>query len=439
MARRVLLRRPARPTNSTTTAWYASLAVAFALLPVLGAVLAPAVVGATTAQPMAPAGAAVEAPAPADQQQDTAAGALARELRIPIGEASRRVVRQDQMGTFAEALRTRLGERFGGAWIDQTHAGRLTVAVLDAPSETAARTAATAAGLPDTAVVRVHRSAASLERVAGRLGVAVAAANSGAPAGLETDVAADQNAVELRVPGTDKLTAAQRGLVDSVRAKRTWGDGVVAVDGATTRVPHRPLACASQTTCDPPLRGGVVIRTTGARCTSAFTARSGSRSYLLTAGHCLRLGTTWSAGTASSGTVPIGSNVRAVFGSGGDMGLVSVDNPGFWRPAARVFPENAIRSTGTALVGASICSSGASGVSCGQVTRTDATISYPEQTVQGLSVTTACSRPGDSGAAILSGTTAYGILSGGPSTGCGTVFQPIRKAAATLGVTVLTS
>ncbi|HEY9388939.1 MAG TPA: S1 family peptidase, partial [Mycobacteriales bacterium] len=364
---------------------------------------------------------------------EAAAAALVRDVRIPMAEALARVHRQGRLQALADRLREQLGASFGGAWIDQAHSGRLTVAVLDADAATRVRQAAERVDLSDTAVVRARRAAADLDRTAQQLGMRAAVANQGARFGLEVSVAVVRNTVELRVPAGVDLTPAQLRLVTSVRGRR---DGPVVLDTYTGQ--NVPQSCPSRYACDPPLRSGLAIYTGGARCTSGFLTGAAGRYYLLTAGHCTGIAPTWAAVTATHGMRLIGPRVHSVFGRGGDMGLIRIDYPTFWQAAAMVYPQHPIRSVGTALVGATVCKTGStSGLTCGLVTRVNATVYYPGRTVTGLTVTTACSAPGDSGAGVWSGSTAYGLLSGGPRHGCGMVYQPVPRAEHAFGVRVL--
>lgn len=101
--------------------------------------------------------------------------------------------------------------------------------------------------------------------------------------------------------------------------------------------------------------------------------------------------------------------------------------------------------TGTevAPIGASVCRSGATtGFACGEITAIDETVNYGEgRIVRGLTRTSVCAEPGDSGGPFVSGTQAQGVTSGGIG-GCAsggtTFFQPINEAATKLGVTVVT-
>lgn len=414
-----------------------------AALAVAAAVASSPAAGAVpTTRPFAEVSRSAPAPLPAAPSSQAAVPlaaavrALMRDAHLPWAEAVRHIQRQERLTALAEHLRQHLGPRFGGAWIDHAHGGRLLVAVLDRRAEPPVRQFALASGMPDTAVTLVRRSLADLERIADQLGREVIEANRGADQRLAVWIAVERNAVELGLPASRMaLTAAQLRLVE--RARDRYSDAVVL--GSDT-ASYTPRGCDNQSACDPPLRSGVAIRTDGGRCTSAFPVTAGGRYYVLTAGHCTEAGANWTAGTASYGTVTIGTRAASIFGERGDMGLIGVADPGFWRPAGLVYPESPITSTGTAVPGTVVCKTGSTtGTTCGTVTRTDVTVPYDEATVRGMTYATACVDAGDSGSGVWSGSTAYGIVSGGSQFGCGMVFEPVETAAAAFDVQILRS
>ena len=81
-------------------------------------------------------------------------------------------------------------------------------------------------------------------------------------------------------------------------------------------------------------------------------------------------------------------------------------------------------------VGGSICRSGSTtGWHCGTISQHNTSVTYPEGTISGVTRTTVCAEPGDSGGSYISGSQAQGVTSGG-SGNCrsgGTTFhQPIN-------------
>jgi streptogrisin C len=189
------------------------------------------------------------------------------------------------------------------------------------------------------------------------------------------------------------------------------------------------------------LRGGDTISTSvGGRCSVGFNAVSGRTRYIITAGHCTKLGGTWSGpdGTA------IGPVAKSTF-PGHDFGLVEVTSNA-WQQTHDVDSDGGylnVAGTAPAAVGDKVCLSGStSGYHCGQVEAVDETVNYGDgDIVNGLTRTNMCAEAGDSGGSIMSGTQAQGTLSGG-SGGCllggQTYYQPIQEVLSTYGLTLLT-
>lgn len=189
------------------------------------------------------------------------------------------------------------------------------------------------------------------------------------------------------------------------------------------------------------LRGGDTISTSvGGRCSVGFNAVSGRTRYIITAGHCTKLGGTWSGpdGTA------IGPVAKSTF-PGHDFGLVEVTSKA-WQQTHDVDSDGGylnVAGTAPAAVGDKVCLSGStSGYHCGQVEAVDETVNYGDgDIVNGLTRTNMCAEAGDSGGSIMSGTQAQGTLSGG-SGGCllggQTYYQPIQEVLSTYGLTLLT-
>jgi streptogrisin C len=189
------------------------------------------------------------------------------------------------------------------------------------------------------------------------------------------------------------------------------------------------------------LHGGDTITTShGERCSVGFNAIKGRTRYVITAGHCTKLGGTWAGPDGSA----IGSVTNTSF-PGHDFGLVEVTSPS-WEQTHDVDADNGYLSvTGTtpAAVGDKVCLSGStSGYHCGHVQAIGETVNYGNgDIVQGLTRTDLCAEAGDSGGSVMSGTQAQGMLSGG-SGGCllggQSYFQPIQQVLSTYGLTLLT-
>jgi streptogrisin C len=189
------------------------------------------------------------------------------------------------------------------------------------------------------------------------------------------------------------------------------------------------------------LRGGDTITTSeGGRCSVGFNAISGRTRYVITAGHCTKLGGTW----AGPDGQPVGPVAKSSF-PGHDFGLVEVASSA-WEQTHDVEADSGylnVAGSTPAMVGDRICLSGStSGFHCGSVQSVGETVNYGDgNIVHGLTKTSVCAEAGDSGGPFMSGDQAQGTLSGG-SGGCllggESYFQPIQEVLRTYGLTLLT-
>jgi hypothetical protein len=189
-----------------------------------------------------------------------------------------------------------------------------------------------------------------------------------------------------------------------------------------------------------PLVGGSAITTTGTRCSDGFSARRGATTYLLTAGHCTAEGTTWNGPDRQR----IGTVARTAY-PGEDFGIVVVTNSAAWRGSGRVQGGPTVTGATEAPTGSQVCRSGStSGYHCGLVQATDVTVNYGSGTViSGLTQTSVCADPGDSGGPFVTPDTAQaqGTLSGGSGdcvAGGTTYFQPLGPVLDSMGLTLVT-
>jgi len=186
------------------------------------------------------------------------------------------------------------------------------------------------------------------------------------------------------------------------------------------------------------LVGGQAIYNGTGRCSIGFSARSASATYVITAGHCTELGGSWSGfnmagiGPASTSNFPTD-----------DFGSIMVSNTTTWTPTAQVEGGTAVTGSTEAAVGAAVCRSGSTtGYRCGTIQAKSATVNYGGgDVVYGLTRTTVCAEPGDSGGSFVAGSQAQGVTSGGSGDcrfGGTTYFQPVNEALSRLGLTLVT-
>ncbi len=381
----------------------------------------------------APAGRGASPAHPQKEARQALVQQIVKDQGVPAAEAARRADRQPAQLKLAASVGRTLGARYGGAWIDQEHGGRLTVGVTTDKAAPAVTKAAATAGMGDTATARVRYGYRHLQQVSDALAKRVAKANKGAKDGLQTGIVTSGNKVRLTSLRGARITAAQWDVLRW--AKHEFGDAVEISTHAQKSVPRY---CQDDYACDPPLRSGLAIFTGGARCTSAFTAYSGGSYYMMTAGHCAEIGYWWDVSTYSYGYQNVGGVAGYEFSWYGDSAIVSVGDPGWWQPRGWVLHETPIYGSEADYVGGYVCKQGSTtGYTCGTVTEVDATVSYPDRTLSGMTWSTACDGPGDSGSGVFAGNYAHGILSGGPFSGCGMIHEPIGRALSAWGVSLL--
>ncbi|MGH3789029.1 MAG: S1 family peptidase [Pseudonocardiaceae bacterium] len=330
----------------------------------------------------------------------------AQETPDPV-DAAQQLVKAVAAGGIVPTLGDALGSSFAGAWLDPATSD-LVVAITDPAAVQQVRDAGAQPRL-------VSRNLLTLQGVMGLLD----SRSVGVPdsvTGWYVDPASNSVVVSTTDPEAAKaFTAGQ----DSVRIER---------------VDARPIPLAG-------LRGGDTITSdTGQRCSVGFNAISGGTRYIITAGHCTKNGGTWSGPDGR----PIGPAAESSF-PGDDFGLVEVTSSS-WEQTHDVGAGNGnftVTGDSPAPVGSKVCMSGStSGFHCGQVKAVGETVNYGNgDVVRGLTRTSVCAEPGDSGGPFLTGTEAQGMLSGGTG-GCllggQSYFQPVQEVLTTYGLTLIT-
>jgi streptogrisin D len=181
------------------------------------------------------------------------------------------------------------------------------------------------------------------------------------------------------------------------------------------------------------ISGGDAIYSGGSRCSLGFNVRNSSgANFFVTAGHCTNIGSTW-----TNGSTTLGTRYASSF-PGNDYGVVRYTNNSITK-SGTVGSQDITRA-GTPSVGQTVYRRGSTtGTHSGRVTALNATVNYAQGSVSGLIRTTVCAQPGDSGGSLYSGTTAYGLTSGGSgncSTGGVTYFQPVTEVLNRYGLSV---
>ncbi|MFE1026848.1 carbohydrate-binding protein [Streptomyces sp. NPDC058818] len=366
----------------------------------------------------APSGPASDAPTAAESlRADAAPPALLRAMQRDLGldreQAERRLVNEADAGATAGRLRAALGGDFAGAWVRGVESGTLTVATTDAGDVATIEA--------EGAVAKVVRhSLTDLDAAKSRLDRAAEDRSSTDAPVRYVDVRTNTVTVQAVRP------SAARTLLDAAGV----GAGLARVE--TSAEKPRPFY---------DLRGGEAyyINNSG-RCSIGFPVTKGSQQGFATAGHCGRTG----ASTSGANRVAQGTFQGSIF-PGRDMAWVATNSQWTATPYVRGAGGQNVQVTGStqAPVGASVCRSGSTtGWHCGTIQQHNTSVTYPEGTISGVTRTTVCAEPGDSGGSYISGSQAQGVTSGGSGncrSGGTTFYQPINPLLQNYGLTLKTT
>ncbi|MFE7955600.1 carbohydrate-binding protein [Streptomyces sp. NPDC057413] len=388
------------------------LRAACAAVTAAGALLAAGLSGSASAQPSSPS----TAPPTAAESLRTAAAppgllaALQRDLGLNRQQADRRLVNEAEAGATAGRLRAAVGAHFAGAWVSGTLSDTLTVATTDPADAPVIRAWGADAVVVDHSLAALDAAKARLDRAAAHH------ATTGTPVWY-VDVRTNRLVLEAIRPDAARSLLATAG-----------------VDAALTRIEKtaehpRPLY---------DLRGGdAYYIDNSSRCSIGFPVTRGTQQGFATAGHCGRAGSS----TTGSNRVAQGIFQASIF-PGNDMAWVATNAN--WTATPYVNGSSAqVTGSAQATVGASVCRSGSTtGWHCGTVQQLNSSVTYQEGTVSGVTRTSVCAEPGDSGGSFISGSQAQGVTSGGSgncTSGGTTYFQPINPILQNYGLTLKTT
>ncbi|WP_030774478.1 carbohydrate-binding protein [Streptomyces sp. NRRL F-2664] len=335
--------------------------------------------------------------------------AMQRDLGLTPTQAKARLVHEAEAGATAARLRDRLGGAFAGAWVDGADAGTLTVATTRASDTAAIRAAGAEPKLVTRTLAALDGAKAALDRAAG-------------PA----------TPVRYVDPRTNMLVVEETEAGAAARLLSATATDAALVTVVRTAEAPRPLH---------DLRGGDAYYMNGSgRCSVGFPVTRGTVHGFATAGHCGRAGTT----TTGFNRVAQGSFQASVF-PGSDMAWVAANTNWTSTPFVKGSGGTNVQVSGSVLqpVGASVCRSGSTtGWHCGTIQQHNTSVTYPEGTISGVTRTTVCAEPGDSGGSYMSGSQAQGVTSGGSgncSSGGTTFFQPLNPILSAYGLTLKVS
>jgi hypothetical protein len=343
--------------------------------------------------------------------------AMKRDLGLEARQATARVARDLWAADVIEQLRSSTGDSFAGAWIAEDGT-TLNVGVTD---QTLAAEITAAGALPAimaNSLSKLEEAKLALDNLdIGQVNILDTNSAEQGIAAYYVDVAANKLVLEALASSTTyaEALAMQVGLVASEFVVRT--------------VETMPTTFAT-------VRGGdAYYIDSSARCSIGFAVTTG----FVSAGHC---GTVGSSATTSSG-VALGTFSGSVFPGSADMSYIRTVSGTTLTGTINGYGSGNLPVSGStaAAVGASICRSGSTtGVFCGTVRALGATVSYSQGRVTGLTQTSVCAEPGDSGGSFYSGSQAQGVTSGGSgdcTRGGTTYFQPVNEILSTYGLTLV--
>jgi hypothetical protein len=341
--------------------------------------------------------------------------AMKRDLGLDAEQAHARVARDLKATDVIEQLRTATGASFGGAYLVD---GDLTVAVTDEASASEVTAAGAKPLMVSVPLSKLEEAKKALDNMDLESALGKRAEDAATNiAAYYVDIASNKLVIEAMADSTSQAAdlAKKVGLVESEYEVKT--------------VEAMPTTFAT-------IRGGdaYYINRAG-RCSVGFSVTGG----FVSAGHCGTVGSTASATT--SGT-SIGTFAGSVFPGSGDYSYIRGTSGNTYSGRINNYAGSTLPVSGStaAAVGAAVCRSGSTtGVFCGSIRSTGATVSYAEGRVTGLTQTNVCAEPGDSGGSWYSGAQAQGVTSGGSGncqSGGVTYFQPVNEILSAYGLTL---
>jgi Trypsin len=273
-----------------------------------------------------------QATAPADQGAAQARSSEASEVEAAIGRTD--VVKK---------LEAEMGGAFGGVWFEASTA-QLYVGVTSPASRQAAEAVSARVGLlADVTAVAVRSTRAELVAEQQRLSPRLA--DLFAREEVSTSIAPDNNAVEVELGSA--VSAAEREALEKEAANADVNVSIDVVPSSqlgASRLKQCKKHVEHEAYCDPTIVAGVSLESAGGeRCTVGPAARlvdksttaNTTKTYVLTAGHCINsakgggVGAKWSSWNKKGEKKEIGPAVEFLFPET-DVGVIEVNNPGFW-------------------------------------------------------------------------------------------------------------
>ncbi|KAK2006239.1 trypsin [Colletotrichum eremochloae] len=345
--------------------------------------------------------------------------AMKRDLGLDAEAATARVAFEHGAADIIEQLRTSTGDAFAGAWISG-EGSVLNVGITDEALAAEVTAAGATPAVMSTSFSKLEEAKKAIDNM-----------DISQPEARDEGSAATGIASYFVDVESNKLVLeALAGSVAHAESLATQA-GLTASEFEVRTVTEMPTTFAT-------IRGGdAYYINRSARCSMGFTVTTG----FVSAGHC---GSVGSSATTSAGA-SLGSFAGSVFPGSADMSFIRTGSGHTLSGTINGYSRGTLPVSGSTAtgVGSSICRSGSTtGTYCGTVGALGATVSYSEGRVTGLTRTSVCAEPGDSGGSYYSGAQAQGVCSGGSgncASGGTTYFQPVNEILSTYGLTLVRS
>ncbi|GAB78434.1 streptogrisin C [Austwickia chelonae] len=310
---------------------------------------------------------------------------LSKHYGLDNDTAKKRVAAQDEFSKEAKKASDELSGDSAGSYIDQKRG----VLVVQATKDEAKNKVKGKIKEKDTEVKVVSRSMSTLENQAKQL----------------TDKLGDKLvSARIDVQNNRVVATVKKDQVDPAKDSAKGMDGVEVEGTDAVITPQKNIY------------GGQQIEFNGGRCSIAFNATKDGKDVFITAGHCMS-----GRSPFTHNNQPLATPVAGEF-PGADMGYAALNQGWTGQPGVDKWNGRGVAVQGSeeAPVGAAVCKSGRTTQwTCGTIQAKNVTVNFSRlkgggtDRMTGLTQASACTEPGDSGGAWISGTQAQGITSGG--------------------------
>ncbi|KAL2207664.1 trypsin [Sarocladium strictum] len=341
--------------------------------------------------------------------------AMKRDLGLDARDAHARVTFERRAGDVIEQLRTSLGDSFAGAWVEGGNA--INVGVTDEASAAKVKDAGAKPVVVKNKLSDLQDAKKALDKIIKEQPKPLSTAGKPGIASYYVDIAANTLVISAL---SDSVTQAEE-LAKEV--------GLSGSEFEVRKVAKMPTTYI--------LGGDSYVINQQAVCSVGFNVGGG----FVSAGHCGGQGSPVTYGDGGA----LGTIEGSVFPGDGDYSFIrtvdGTDLPGVVGTYGN--GDQAITGSSVAAVGSGICRSGqTSGYHCGELQGYDVTVNYDVGPVFGLTQTSACAEPGDSGGSFFAGDQAQGMTSGGSgdcTSGGQTFFQPVNEVLEVYGLSLNTA